>query len=204
MGFLKKIPQNLNQIISNFDWQANVPILHNLDQAYKLVLPNLDSSLITPKKYSSQTLLKYLTTFQRRIQNLVKHPRWNGTDTVNYFQKKLHHRCLIGLWMRLYNILEVTGKMLRRPLYLYEPNIFWGKAKRCETNSNQNFIIQGLEGKMFAAEDNEEKHQHKGVSTKGKVYSNGALTHYSQVLFIYTHWKHQKTFRLSDVFRGHS
>ena len=28
------------------------------------------------------------------------------------------------------------------------------------------------------------------------------LTHYSPVLLFYTPWKHQKTFRFSDVFRG--
>ena len=30
------------------------------------------------------------------------------------------------------------------------------------------------------------------------------LTHFSPVLHCYTPWKHQKTFRLSDVFRGYS
>ena len=29
------------------------------------------------------------------------------------------------------------------------------------------------------------------------------LTRYSPVFFIYTPWKHQKTFRFSDVFRGY-
>ena len=29
------------------------------------------------------------------------------------------------------------------------------------------------------------------------------LTHYSPVLLFYTPWKHQKTFRFSDVFRGY-
>ena len=30
-----------------------------------------------------------------------------------------------------------------------------------------------------------------------------SLTHYSPVLLFYTPWKHQKTFRFSDVFRGY-
>ena len=30
-----------------------------------------------------------------------------------------------------------------------------------------------------------------------------SLTHYQPGLFFYTTWKHQKTFRFSDVFRGY-
>ena len=30
-----------------------------------------------------------------------------------------------------------------------------------------------------------------------------SLTHYSPVLLFYTPWKHQKTFKFSDVFRGY-
>ena len=36
-----------------------------------------------------------------RIQNLVKHQRWNFLKPVNYFRKKLNHRCLTRFWIRL-------------------------------------------------------------------------------------------------------
>ena len=39
---------------------------------------------------------------------------------------------------------------------------------------------------------------HKG----GKAVSARLLTHYSPMLLIYTPWKHQKTFRFTDVFWG--
>ena len=33
--------------------------------------------------------------------------------------------------------------------------------------------------------------------------SQWILTHYSPVLLFYISWKHQKTFRFSDIFRGY-
>ena len=35
------------------------------------------------------------------------------------------------------------------------------------------------------------------------LQTQSTLTHYSPVLLFYTPWKHQKTFRFSDVFRGY-
>ena len=36
-----------------------------------------------------------------------------------------------------------------------------------------------------------------------EFHINWILTHYSPVLLFYTHWKHQETFRFSDIFMGY-
>ena len=41
------------------------------------------------------------------------------------------------------------------------------------------------------------------ISTLIFFFTHYRLTHYNPVLLFYTPWKHQKTFRFSDVYRGY-
>ena len=44
---------------------------------------------------------------------------------------------------------------------------------------------------------------HSGATTSGVGYAFSSLTHCSPVLLFYIPWKHKKTERFSDVFRGY-
>ena len=94
----------------------------------KLLLKKMFSNIFFKIWYIKLILLKIS---QKRIRNPVKHLRWCfiRKQFTTFFNKKLHLRCLIEYWIRLYTFPVTSLDIIKCSIFIkYRSKLFWDNA----------------------------------------------------------------------------